>query len=217
MKTSIFLLILLSIIGCSSEDLVLDFSNLEIPKSRINFEEPLDSSIASIESQYEIVKRWGYYMETDKKMYTVGEQVRLTLYNKASEEAVEEFLYPSKEESERLMLSFSMYNQEEELIQGIKEKLVSTEPAILGDIFISNENFYILTFTGLPNNMAKKIGVEAYEKSILPGQQLTFNIIPPQKPGFYVIYIFRHDHSGNGVGVWGLNKSVMSNVFEIRS
>ncbi|MEZ4936645.1 MAG: hypothetical protein R2799_03540 [Crocinitomicaceae bacterium] len=213
MKVSVFILFVFLLYGCDSEEIILDFTALEIPPSRVQFDESIDSSIASIEEQYEMAKKLGYYMETDKKNYSVGEHVHLTLYNKKTEGSTKEFLYPNEQETERLLLSFSMYKQEEEALKGIRENLVSQKPAIVGDIFINNEGFYILTFTGLPKNVAKKLGYDPYEKVIFPGEELTIRLLPPSRPGVYVIYIFRHDHSGGGVGVWGLKKSIMSNIF----
>ncbi len=196
--------------------IVLDFSNMEKPEQKFEDEYPLDTALSRAHEMYKINKKWGCYMETDRSVYGAGEEILVTLYNKAGEGAQTIYLYPSDEEALRPIRAYNLFEPKELKDDDYNKNAVSRDPLIHGFFQVSHEDLYSLTFYGIPEVISSKFDLNPFEKSLEPGEEFKFKIIPPKVKGYYVIYAFKWSHDPDGIGTWGLNKSSSSNVFEIR-
>ena len=216
MKFCILLVFGLALYACSDEVLLLDFSHLPKPEITWELDEPVDSAISFAEYQFETKKKWGCYMETNKEVYELGEEIELTLINKDVEDATPVYLYPTDEEAMRQILAYKLIDKKGIPKEDFDQNVISKNPLVVGYFMAGHHDFYSLHFYGLPNVVAKEYGYEPYEKVVMPGESLKFRIQPPEVKGTYVIYVSQFSHDKDGIGVWGMNKYVSSNLFEIR-
>lgn len=220
MRLIYFLIVFIFLNSCKDDSIVLDFSHFEKPKITWELTHSKDTLLASIRHQFRLNKEWGTYLESDKTIYELGEAIEITLYNEDRNDAVAIQLHPSDQEALRPFIAYYLLEDgADKKIRNIpKEKLdkqvLSTNPLYCGSYGVLHYNFYSLTFYGLPDIVAKEFGYEGVDMVIKPGDEIKFRIIPPKVPGQYVVYAMKY--SDKGIGAWGINKMIVSNLFEIQ-
>jgi len=213
MKYSFLISVLFLFLSCQSDEISLDFTNLEFPENIQS--SGLDSSISEYESWVELSESGGIYCFTDKEIYSPGEEITLTIENRTAD--IIEYYYPSEMEVSKQLNLLEMMNISDDMLKTeLDKQLVSTSPAMQGQLSYSDPGFIHFMIDAVDRISAEKMGYDNFESPLEAGKSLVFKISLPKRTGWYSFMLIRHSHDGDGIGLWGLNKFVYSNVFEIK-
>lgn len=191
-------------VSCSGVDYTIDFSKMELPDTSKAVNVNVDSLIKRDNELSKLQKSSGVHCKTDKKKYRTGEVVILTVENKTEKETI--YFYPAVKESTRYLLVE---------YQDFKKALVSKSPAITGDIMYSASNYFGLYIEGVNDEVSSRYNYNGFNEPLEPGEKMVFKVHPPEKKAYYRLVLSQNSHSEDGIGLWGINKFLMSNSFEI--
>ena len=210
------LFILLLLISCQENSIALDFTNLEFPEADTTKTASLDSIITTHEKYVSMSESEGIYCYTDKTKYAPGEPITLTIENKS--ENITEFLYPGEVEANRQLALIEMMNiSNDSLKMELDKVLISKAPAIKGQVSPSGQNavFVYLLIDAVDQYSAEKMGYNHFEKVLEPGEKIVYHVTLPKRIGYYSFLFVRHSYDINNPKIWGFNKFIYSNAFEI--
>ncbi len=212
MKTLLPISILFLIVSCDSGDYSLDFTSMEFPKGSTLEKSAVDSIVLAEEELYTFYRTVDYYRcETDKETYRCGEKITLTLENTGSDTL---YLFPGEMEAAQMHYQFS-FADEETLEEELEKQLVSEDPAILGLLTYKHSCFINLHFAGFNRLTASELGYDAFEQPLNPKEKMIFSVTMPDRVGHYRFVLSSYDQRISGLGLWGMNRILVSNSFEI--
>lgn len=204
MRTLIYSSLFVLLSACSGADYELSFEN--IPFSRLSEapEEPVDSAVAFDDRMHKLCIDSGESFVTDKTAYKRGESIVATIQNN-TEGTI--YLYPKDAGFGWL---FMPIDKEE-----MDHILVSKNPAISGQVYETNTNYFSLMLSCIHQDFVDPYGYAALELALEPRESVNFEIVPPNLTGTFRFIFGKHDHSGKGLDAWGMNRFIYSNSFTI--
>lgn len=215
-KFSISILFIFSILlSCQKENKIeLDFTGFDYPQTETADLEHLDSILSKHKTHVQLSESDGVYCFTEKTAYAPGEPITLTLENRSND--ISEFLYPGKMEDARQLMNLEMMNKSiDQLKDEFDKVLISKNPAFVGQISYLNPAFVYLMIDAVGKSTADKFGYVHFGKALKPGEKMVFQVLLPNRTGYYSFLFARHNPNESNLGVWGINKFIYSNAFEV--
>lgn len=202
-------LILFVLAACGSGYSV-DYSSMDFPAYSKKNRAFTDSVLRAEERIHQIGFDKKLHAKTDRKKYLLGEEIVLTVVNNTGQI---EYFYPSEAESKRSLESFLI--DDEELKKLYRKAVVSEGNGLLGGISYSDPCLIGLHLSGSNSATVSELGFEGFDQPLESGKTMVFNVKMPQRTGHYYFLIKRYSHDSDGIGLWGANQFIYSNLFEI--
>lgn len=198
----------LCFLASCSNSYSVDFRKIHFP-GRSQLDKAAQDSILKMEQAHAHRRSDdSLFAATDRKIYHSGEEVTLKIVNNGTRTV---YFYESDEETQRRLntLPDSFLPR----IKDLRKALISDNPAIIGAVVYSDPCFVSIYLGGVNKMLAEKLGAEAFEDPLKPGETMVFKVTMPERPGRYCFRLTRQNHEP--FGLWGLNRELVSNTFEV--
>lgn len=200
----------LSYLTACNDGYSIDFSSKEFPGTSKLSKTEKDSLLRAEDAYYKTRFDKNLKAETDRMKYLVGEEIILTVVNNTKET---EYFCESKESSQNHFDAFpNVYKSDQE---NYLNGLVSKNPGIIGKLYFNDPLLIGLYLEGTNAVVASKIGFEAFDQPLDPGEKMSFRITMPKRAGYYRCLIRRYSPDSPQTWTYGMDPFIVSNTFEI--
>lgn len=211
-----FLFLSLVLFSCTRKEnyWALDSSQLTASKNELLETQGNDSLITQFNEWNRNASLMGISFHSSQSEYKEGEKIVLRIEN--NNEEFTEYYFPNEAEVKRQEDLYEILNVKvDSLKSALEQNLVSSSPAILGQLSQLSPNFYMLILKDMDSYTCRLLDYECFNYPLKSGEIFQYEITLPKNPGYNVVLLRRHTKDGQSGALYGFNKYEYSNVFEV--